>query len=329
MPFIKEDMMKVHRKFVSIIALIFIILASGVFANDSGEFTKTFPVKSSIKFDAVSGDCHIIKGDTGKITVTYEYSYSPADAFEPILEVRGDKLILRELLHGSSSGESRWTIAVPDKIRVSYSAASGSLKAEGVEIDITCNTASGDIVLYDIKGIFDVETASGDIKLENFSGEISGSTASGDIEAEQVSGDIDLQTASGSVDVRDIKGTINLESASGNVDVTGAIVEDRSYFGTASGNVYVVLGASPAYNIDVASASGDAVLNYNGFPIKGYFEFITQIDHGRISSPIKFDNVEEYSRHGEDYVRKSFERDGKAPSISITTATGEAALEER
>jgi DUF4097 and DUF4098 domain-containing protein YvlB len=321
--------MKAVRIASALLILLVFIFISGVSAHDSGEFTKTFPAKSSIKFKGVSADCYIIKGDNDKISVTVEYSYSPSGAFEPILEEKGDKLILQELLQGSCNGSSKWTIAVPDKTRITFATASGSCKVENAEIELSCHTASGDIIIENSKGIYNVETASGDIELGEFSGEITGSTASGDIEGRKVSGDIELSTASGRVDVRDIKGIMSLESASGNVDVTGVIVEDRSYFGTASGNVYVVLSATAEHDIDVASASGDAVLNYGGNAIKGSFEFITQLDHGDISAPIKFDKVEEYRRHGEDYVRKTFEKEGSSPIISITSATGEAALEDR
>ena len=107
------------------------------------------------------------------------------------------------------------------------------------------------------------------------------------------------------------------------------IFDEASAFSSASGDVYVELAETPEHDLELSSASGNSVLNFNGHPIEGQFEFVAKYRKGDIESPIDFDDEETFRRPGDRdrYVRKTFSR-GDKPYISIRTASGEAVLEE-
>jgi hypothetical protein len=97
----------------------------------------------------------------------------------------------------------------------------------------------------------------------------------------------------------------------------------------ASGSLYVSLAQSADYDLTLDSASGDAVLNYNGHPIEGYFEFKASRDGGEIIAPFPFEKEEEREKWGKTYVIKSFKRVVEIPKIYIYTAAGKAVLKEK
>lgn len=180
-----------------------------------------------------------------------------------------------------------------------------------------------------ILGNFEVRTASGDFDIENIEGNIDIRTASGDVEAKHLKGkDISIKGASSDIELKDATGVFSVKTASGEVQVEGIIINGRSEFKTASGDVDVKLAKSAEFDLTLASASGDAVLDYNGNPIFGYFEFTAKKDDGRIESPFKFDKEEVISKYGQEYLKKSFTRKNGKPVILIKTASGTAALKE-
>jgi DUF4097 and DUF4098 domain-containing protein YvlB len=298
------------------------------YAQEEEEMHKTFKAKRSVRIQTVSGDCVVKRGSSDKIQVDLVYSVEPKKSFEPEFQERGDVLRLKERWYGSSSGEVIWTLTVPPKTEIDFSTASGDLSIDGMTSSFEANTASGEITVKNSEGQFDFSTASGDIILEDSQGEFDLSTASGEIEAYNIGGLIDLSTASGDIDVTDSKGTYDLSCASGNIDASDILVEEESFFSTASGKVYVKPAESPEYDLELSSASGNVTLDYNGNPIKGYFEFTARKRRGRIVSPVAFDKEEEFERHDRTYVRKSFTKGSGEPRIYIETASGRAILKK-
>ena len=130
------------------------------------------------------------------------------------------------------------------------------------------------------------------------------------MKAEKLSGDIDIQTASGDINASDI------------------LIENESQFKVASGDVEVTLTESVAHNLTLASAFGDAVLDYNGNPLNGWFELTASVEDGMIISPFKFDKEEIKEKWGKEYAVKSFEKGSDTPKIYIKTATGKAVLKK-
>ena len=90
---------------------------------------------------------------------------------------------------------------------------------------------------------------------------------------------------------------------------------------------FIVKPIGEDFDLSINSGTGDAVLDMDGQPIKGYFEFTVNARRGKIDSPIEFDNEEEYDEGDEDYVRKYFTKGGKTPRYFISTGTGTAELE--
>jgi DUF4097 and DUF4098 domain-containing protein YvlB len=158
--------------------------------------------------------------------------------------------------------------------------------------------------------------------------------ASGRIILAEVSGRIELDNASGNVDMKRVKGRFSVDNASGDIEANGIEIEDRSEFDTASGDIELLLAATPKHDMELETASGDVVLNYGGNPMVGQFEFTARRDRGRIDAPYKFDVEEEFtrrhSRWDDDnvYVRKSFTREGETPRIIMGTASGRVELRQ-
>jgi len=310
--------------------LLVVIAALALTASAGGRevVEKTFDAAESIRVNTVSGDCIIKQGDDDKIHVYLVYSYSPRGSFEPEFEERSRVLRLSENHYESNSGSSVWTITVPAETQVRFSTASGDFEASGLAADISVETASGDIRIEDCTGEFDLETASGDITTDECRGEFDLNTASGDITFTHCEGESQLNAASGDIEIEECRGGFDAQVASGDILAVGITLTDRSDFGTASGDVEVQLAASAEYDLVVSTTSGSAMIDFNGNPVKGQFEFTARLRRGRIVAPFDFDSEEEFERWGQDYVRKSFTRGGDSPFIAIETASGRAVLKE-
>ena len=136
-----------------------------------------------------------------------------------------------------------------------------------------------------------------------------------------------MSVASGDVEVDDCKGEFDLSTASGDVEATGLILDAASSFSAASGEVNIILGESPRFDIEVSVASGDATLDFNGNKITGTIEMTANKKRGKIIAPFKADNVVEFEEHRTAYIKKIFKK-GDKPMITIETASGKAILKK-
>lgn len=309
-----------------ILVLGLFLLTNSIYAQE--ELHKSYSGIKSIEINTVSGDCEIKTGTTKDVKVDLKYKVKPAKNFEPILKKDGDKLEIEEDWSGSASGHVKWTITVPADMKIEFSSASGDLIVSGGIFNIKSETASGDVSVDNCNGDFKVNTASGDVDLSEVEGELDFSTASGDIKADNLNGDVELNTASGNIKLRDSKGYFDLNAASGDVIVSEITINGESEFSAASGDVSVSLAQSSEYDLDLSSASGDATLDYNGKAVKGYFELTARKKRGKIVSDFEFDNIEEYEKNNQDYIRKSFTKGSKTPKIYISTASGKASIKK-
>lgn len=310
------------------------------------EISKTFKKMDAVEILTVSGNCIVNTHKGNEINLQVIYDYSP-DCFEAEFNEEGSKLVMEEHFSDSCSGSSWWKLLVPETTRIVFKSASGDFSAEGLKADLSGSTASGDFELEKISGNCSIKSASGDLKARNITGEFEVKTASGDIDIENIEGLIEIRTASGDIEAKELKGKnlsikgassdielkdstgdFSIKTASGDLDIEGITITGKSEFKTASGEVHVKLAESSEFDLTLASASGDAVLNYNGNPIFGYFEFTAKEDDGRIESPFKFDKEETLYKYGQKYLKKSFTRKNGKPVIIIKTASGTAALEE-
>jgi DUF4097 and DUF4098 domain-containing protein YvlB len=299
------------------------------FPQEMKEINKTFEAKKNVRIETLSGDCLIQAGVSGKIIVKVKYAERVEDSFEADIQEKSNTLRIKERWHGrSSGGRVEWTITVPSESEIEFSTASGDLSLDNINNVLDASTASGDVTIESSQGELDISTASGDISINDSKGKFDFSTASGDIKSSHLEGEIDLSTASGDIKLRNAQGRFDLSCASGDINVSGITIEDDSEFSTASGDVEVRLEKSSEYDLDLSAASGDVTLDYAGNNIKGYFEFRAKKRSGSIRSPIDFDKEEEYGRNGDEYVKKSFSKEGETPKIYLSTASGRAMLKE-
>jgi DUF4097 and DUF4098 domain-containing protein YvlB len=332
----------------SLIMMLLILVLTVALAAGEKTVEKTFDAKKLVEIKTVSGDCRVMRGAAGKVQVKLVYEYD-SDCFKPEFIEEDARLVLKEDFYrsGSCSGHSDWTVQVPEKTDIRFVSASGDFVLENVDGALEVKVASGDIRVMDATGDFEVKTASGDIEVRNLSGSIVFMTASGDVEGEKLDGTVKLKTASGNVDAVGIKGEVSLVSASGDVKLEDAQAEislktasgsvkalsvtvtGASEFKCASGDVLVKLAKTADFDLTLASASGDAVLDYNGNTVKGAFEFSARVKDGRIVSPFNFDEEEVVTRYRRDkYHVKRFSRNGEKPVITIKTSSGKAELKK-
>lgn len=333
--------------FLRLLLIIFLLgfLVTSVQAEKK-EIVKTFKDKTAVHISTVSGDClvRVVKGNQIKVQLLYDY---PEDCFEAIFVESGSTLELEEDFSGSCSGRSVWKLFVPEKTRIKFKSASGDFDANGLKNDLYASTASGDIELKNIEGEIEIKSASGDLEASDIKGDLEVKTASGDLEVEDISGSIDIRTASGDIEAKDIngeeisikgassdievtnlRGSMEIKTASGEIEAEEVVITGKSEFKTASGDVHVELAKSSEHSLILSSASGDAILDYNGNAIYGYFELSAKEEDGEIDAPFKFDKEEIIVKYGQRYMKKSFTRKSRTPRIIIKTASGRAALEK-
>ncbi|MCK4763136.1 MAG: DUF4097 family beta strand repeat protein [Candidatus Aminicenantes bacterium] len=355
--------MKNVMKRTLIAALVFAVLLPGLYAAEKKEITKTFKVKKYVKIYTITGSCEIVKGKEGEIKVHVVYSDSevklpkdlpielPIESLEtigklakPVFEEKDDTLFLREKLPGSDA--ALWQVAVPDNVVIDFNSAAGSFSIEGLISDISATTcvgeisaggcrgklklrnSYGDIKVKDHSGTIDLSSLSGDVKVKKLSGEIRLRSASGEIEAEDLDGSISLKVSSGDMELADAGGDFDASCIAGDLEASDLDIRGESSFKAVSGDIYVKLSKSPDYDLVLDSASGNAVLDYNGNPVKGHFEFRARAGVGKIVSPFEFEKEEETFAYGKKYLIKSFKRGSSVPKVVIKTATGKAVLEQ-
>lgn len=330
---------------MTFLILVFVVQASAV---QDGKVEKTFRGVDEIRIKTVSGNCIVEKGQRDQVRVVLTYTYDDYD-FEPEFEQRGDRLLLNERFtwRRNSRGTSTWRLTVPEKTAIDFSTASGDFEAADLNSSIEASTASGDVDIRsttgefqvstasgniqadDLQGLIKASTASGDVRLSRFAGETKISTASGGVRSSNLDGEIKLSTASGNIILSRSSGTFEVSTASGDVEADDIVLKAGSSFSAASGDVEVSLGESSSYDLEVSSASGNALLNFNGNRIRGFIKMTAKARRGRISAPFNFDDEEYYWKWDDEYVTKTVRKGSDNPRIDISTASGKASLVER
>jgi hypothetical protein len=292
-----------------------------------------------IDIDGVSGDVVILRADRGKGRIELESDVRPSDAFEAVVERRGDELDIEEEWHGSSSGPVRWTIYLPKSgktPRIRISNASGDLQCEDVAVEIKYNTASGDVELTKVTLEEDSKfnTASGDYKVRDMTiGEDTKfNTASGDVDLEAlvIEEGAGFNTASGDIVITNCKigDDASFNSASGNVEADNVELKGEADFSSASGDVELVFDRLPEHDFTASSASGDVTLKVDDFGKNFTLVMIKRKDKGRISCPFDYTDEEEFEKNRQEYVSKIVKRGTGKPVITLRTASGKVTVKE-
>ncbi|MEE9465566.1 MAG: DUF4097 family beta strand repeat-containing protein [Candidatus Neomarinimicrobiota bacterium] len=151
-------------------------------------------------------------------------------------------------------------------------------------------------------------------------------------------GQFGASTASGNIRIENSSGTFDVSTASGEIRAYDITLRDSSSFSSAYDDVYLSLSGGQDYALRLQTTIGNAVLDFNGKPVQGYFEFSARADKGRIVSAYTYDQEAIYQdvawvyRNDNDfgkmfdYHRKSFVRAGSVSNHYIGTITGTAIL---
>jgi hypothetical protein len=288
---------------------------------------KKFSGIKNIRLNTGSGDIAIKKGSGTDVRVLVKYSYDDNE-YTPILEQSGSKLVLREEFErGSHSGNSNWTLEVPDKLVVNLNTGSGDITVGDLDVELRSNTGSGNVDVTNVKGILDFNTGSGDVEVFQGSGEVSVNTGSGTIRASKGTGDFDFNAGSGTITLDDMKGDFRANVGSGNIRAKAISIAGSSSFNSGSGNVDVTLSAALNNNINVNSGSGDATLNFNGNAIEGEVVMTANERNGTIVAPFKFDREETLDDDRDNArIQKTAKIGSKDIKIKVGTGSGTAEI---
>ena len=302
--------MRVYKKiiFLSLTIGLFILQNSIAFAEE--EIQKTFDKKKEIEIKCVLGGCEILKSKDNKIHVDLIYSYDEED-FKAEFEERGDKLVIEEEIYGNNSnGHSHWKIYIPDGMEVDFESATGGLTVEGVDADLEGSSGTGSMTLINIKGEYEVSSGTGSVKLSDSEGEF------------------ELSSGTGRIRIEDSKGIFEGSSGTGSVKAENIIIEDEADFSSGTGSVNVTLIKGKDFELNLGSGTGSVELDLGGKKIDGYYEFTTNARNGKIDSPYKFDNEEEFWEGNAEKVKKSFTIGKSATRIYLSSGTGRVKLEK-
>ena len=295
------------KKFkISCVVFLGCMIAGTLFGQE--KINKTYRDLDRIKLKLVLGDCLITKSNDDHIHVELVYSYHRGD-FEPRFRERASSVYLEEKFHDNNPrGYSKWSIAVPDDVEIDFNSATGDLALEGVTVEIDGNTGTGNIDITETKGEFDLNTGTGNIEVIRSEGEF------------------DLNSGTGSLFLEDTKGNFDVNSGTGDVEANNITIEYEGDFSCGTGDVEVSYPNGDGFDLKVTSGTNDAVLDLAGLSTEGYFEFTCHERKGRIISPVKFDDEDEYWEGDELYLRKSFTKGKKNNRYFIHTGTGRAKL---
>jgi len=306
-----------------LLSILSLLVSISVFAQQT--LDKSFDGVENLYINLASGDCTLKKGTDATIKVHLQYSFND-DNFKPKFEQSGSKLVIEEKLKGRhNSGFSKWTITIPDGLKLKLNTGSGDLLASNLVMELNMNSGSGDINISESDGDVTINTGSGDVDLENQKGGIKVNTGSGDVNFEG-SGEVNINAGSGDINIRNSKADFSVNTGSGDIRASNVVIAGNSSFNTGSGDAEVELDESLDYNISVNSGSGDAILDFNNNEIRGIVTMKANKKNGRIEAPFDFDKVEEEESGSQVKVIKTVKIGSKDIEIKVGTGSGKAEI---
>jgi hypothetical protein len=309
----------------TILATALLLSYALVFAQEK-TISKSFSNVTSIRLSTASGDISLKKASGKEVKVEVKHSYDEGE-FTASMEQGTSTLVLEEKFsHGSHSGDSRWTLEIPDNMKVKLNTGSGSISIDGLTLDVRSNSGSGDVMLTDVKGQLDFNTGSGEIELEKVEAEATLNTGSGTIRASNGNGTFSFNAGSGKIKLSQLKGDFSVNVGSGNIDAREVVLNGSSSFNSGSGDVTVTLSSALDYSISVNSGSGNSTLNFAGNAIAGEV-VMTSNKRGRITAPFKFDKEEVLNdNYSDDRIQKTAKIGNKDITIKVATGSGAAEI---
>jgi hypothetical protein len=300
--------MKKISQFTSLVTVLLLAGFTLLQAAQGQDSQKEFPAKKEVRIKLVISGCELTASSNGKIQVFHASTYDP-DQYEARMEERGDRLYLEEKFFGNDNkGDAHWKVAVPPGTEVEFNSATGDLTVTGFDGELEGNSGTGDLEIEKSKGEFDLNSGTGSVLVNNSSGEF------------------DLNSGTGTVRISDSEGDIKANSGTGKCQGIAIKIRDDAEFNSGTGTTLVEKPMGDGYDLSINSGTGDAVLDMDGAPLIGYFEFKTNLRSGDIDCPVEFDEEVRSGRDDNEYIRKSFTREKSSPRYFISTGTGTAEL---
>ncbi|MCB0492122.1 MAG: DUF4097 family beta strand repeat protein [Cyclobacteriaceae bacterium] len=311
---------------MKIVVFPLLMIVLWVSSSNAQQLHKSFTGIKKIRMSTTSGDCLLKKSNSSSVTVDLEHTFG--EALSPEVEQNGDVLEIREIFRsGSSRGNSKWTITIPDGMDVRFSSGSGGIEVAQLSLDLKVNTGSGNFTLATVKGDVKGSSGSGNVSVDNYAGELNINSGSGEIAVRKSEGDMNLNGGSGNIRIADSKASFSANSGSGNVIGSNVTLTGGSKFNSGSGDAEILLAVAPSYNISVNSGSGDSQLDFNGAKIEGEVVMKANKKNGIIKAPFDFDKTEELNEHGDQVIVKKTAIKGNGNiKIAVSTGSGAAVL---
>jgi Putative adhesin len=255
-------------------ALLALLLASSAGASVVGTFDRALTVNGPVDIEVLthSGDISIRNGPAGVVTIhakihvgskwmtgSHDREVRELQQNPPIHQSGNNIRIEYVDFHDLSVD---YEITVPTETAVRTHTGSGDQTVEGLKGRIELESGSGDLRLSRLTGEMRFHTGSGNIRAEQLSGPIYGRAGSGDLDFEETgTGDADIETGSGNIHLKGLAGGLRASAGSGDITVAGNPLESWRVH-TGSGNVRLHLPSEAAFDVDLATNSGDATIDH-------------------------------------------------------------------
>ena len=167
-----------------------------------------------------------------------------------------------------NGGAADFTITVPSDCAVDLRAVSGDMKVVNVKGELRTQAVSGNVILEGTSRVALVKTVSGDVQITNGGGSagLSIATVSGDVVANGLSArGLELNSVSGDFRLGGWTGDrLDAHLLSGDFELNGSLIKGGRYdVETHSGDVRLVLGAQPGFEVDATTFSGTIGITFN------------------------------------------------------------------
>ncbi|MFQ5777500.1 MAG: DUF4097 domain-containing protein [Terriglobia bacterium] len=264
----EEDEMRVHLRWVNLIAVVAVLAVLGTGPacaySAEGSFERTLQVTDPVELEVKtgSGNITISTGAAGSVKVRGTIRGRDEENVRylesnPPIEQEGNSITIGHIEERSRQRRISisYEIVVPAETEVRAATGSGNERISGVRGPVRATTGSGDVSISNISGNVRATTGSGDVTLDSIEGTLEASTGSGNIEGRGVAGDVEVSTGSGNVEVEGLRGSLRASTGSGNVSAAGALGGDWK-LSAGSGQLTVSLPASAAFDLEARTHSG-------------------------------------------------------------------------
>jgi len=250
------------------------LLIGSASASAIGTFDRSLTVNGPVDLEVLSrsGDITIRSGSSATVTIhatihannrwlsgSHEDEVHQLQQNPPIHQ-NGNSIRIDHVESHDLSVD--YEITVPAETTVNSHTGSGNQTISDLRGKVDLESGSGDLRISAITGEMRFHTGSGNITAARVAGPISSHTGSGDVDIEETgSGDADIETGSGNIHLKGLGGGLRASAGSGDITITGDL-KDSWRVHTGSGNVRLRVPSEAAFDVDLATSSGNAVVNH-------------------------------------------------------------------